>query len=154
MPSSFNQKPILPIAVFSYDQPRDEPDIFDMSFPFFDVLNFHFLPIVLKSKNWRDFLYNPIAAALMAKMDYNEKEKVQMKKEFMRMMITFELNEAKSQLLMGFFEAYLKLDDDEERQYQEEIKNLVPEEAMKIMEITTSWHKKDGKKVGKKAKLI
>lgn len=144
-----HRKPILPIAVFSYDEPRDEPDTFHMTFPFFDTLRFHFLPIVLKKRNWRDFLKqnNPIAAALMAKMGYNEDEKVQMKKEFMRMMITFELNEAKSQMLMGFFESYLVLNEDEERQFQKEIKNLVPEEATRIMEITTSWHKKTAVKV-------
>jgi flagellar biosynthesis/type III secretory pathway protein FliH len=150
-----HRKPILPIAVFSYDEPRDEPDTFHMTFPFFDTLRFHFLPIVLKKRNWRDFLKqnNPIAAALMAKMGYNEDEKVQMKKEFMRMMITFELNEAKSQMLMGFFESYLVLNEDEERQFQKEIKNLVPEEATRIMEITTSWHKKgreEGREEGRK----
>lgn len=137
-------KPILPIAVFTYDQPREESDTFEMQFSFFDVLHFHYLPIVLKKRNWRDFLRqdNPVAAALMAKMGYNEDEKVQMKKEFMRMIITFELNEAKMQLLMSFFESYLKLNQDEERQFQGEIQKLVPEEATKIMEMTTSWHKK------------
>lgn len=147
-------KPILPIAVFSYDEPKDEPDTFDMNFPFFDVLNFHFLPIVLKKRSWKDFLiqYNPIAAALMAKMGYNEDEKVQIKKEFMRMIVTFELNEAKTAMLMTFFEAYLKLNESEERKFQEEIQNLVPEEATKIMEMTTSWHKKgrqEGRQVGR-----
>lgn len=58
------------------------------------------------------------------------------------MIITFELKEAKTQLLMSFFESYLELDEVEERQFQEEIQNLLPKEATKIMEMTTSWHKK------------
>lgn len=61
--------------------------------------------------NWREFLYqdNPIAAALLCKMGYQEEERVQVKIEFLRMISRMELNPAKRDLIFGFFESYLSL---------------------------------------------
>ncbi|WP_210238494.1 Rpn family recombination-promoting nuclease/putative transposase [Aquibacillus sediminis] len=109
------RKPILPIALFSYDEKRYERDDFEMSFPFFHVLTFHFLIVELRKKNWREYIEsdNPVAAALLSKMNYSEKEKVQVKKEFLRMLVRMEINPAKMELINGFFESYLKLDQKE-----------------------------------------
>src|SRR5699024_571846 len=46
---------------------------------------------------------NPAAAALLSKMGYDEKERVQMKKEFLRMITRMELDPAKERLIYGFF---------------------------------------------------
>jgi hypothetical protein len=116
----------LPIAIFSYDQKRSELIQFTVSFPFFHVLTFQFLMLELKKMNWRSFIYtnNPVAAALLSKMEYTENEKVQVKKEFLRMLVKLELNSAKAELINGFFETYLSLNKIEEEELMDEIKQL------------------------------
>ena len=44
------RKRILPIAIFSYDKIKEEPNQFIVEFPFHQVLNFEFLKVELKSK--------------------------------------------------------------------------------------------------------
>jgi len=39
---------ILPVAVFAYDQVRDEPDLFALGFSFLEVLRFRFYKLELK----------------------------------------------------------------------------------------------------------
>ncbi|RKD25793.1 transposase [Ammoniphilus oxalaticus] len=138
------RRKILPIAIFSYDKNRDEQDTLDISFPFFDVMKFQYLKIELKKQNWRDYLKqdNPVAAALLSKMGYTEDERVKVKVEFLRMLVRLEQDPARTQLLTGFFETYLKLSRQEEQQFEQELNKLKPEEAKQMMEITTSWHKK------------
>lgn len=67
----------------------------------------------LKKLNWRTYIHtnNPVAAALLSKMGYTEKEKVQVKKEFLRMFVKMEINPAKAELINGFFETYLTLNE-------------------------------------------
>lgn len=135
------RKPILPIAVFSYDEKRKEPTTFSMSFPFQEVLTFQFLKLQLRTMNWRSFVYanNPAAAALLSKMDYTAKERIQVKLEFLRMLVRMELNPAKMALINGFFETYLKLDQKEEQILMEEIKHLQPQETEGILKLPNSW---------------
>ena len=134
---------IIPIAIFSYNEVRDEPDSFQLTFPFKEVLNFQYYTIELRKNNWRDYLKqdNPIAAALLSKMGYTKEERVQVKKEFLRMLVRLELDPARMHLITGFFDTYLILNDIEERQLQEEIQMLNPEEEEKIMELKTNWEK-------------
>jgi hypothetical protein len=134
----------LPIAVFSHDQVRDEPDNFQLGFSFLDVVTFQFYTVQLKKKQWRDYIQqdNPVAAALLSKMGYTEHERVEVKKEFLRMLVRLELNPARITLITGFFETYLQLDEAEMQRLQQEIKKLDPKEEERIMELTTSWHEK------------
>ena len=135
---------ILPVAVFSYDRIRDEPDSFALGFPFLDVLHFRFYKLELKKQNWRDYIRsdNPVAAALLCKMGFKPEEKVKVKLEFMRMLIRMKLDPARMELLAGFFETYLKLNEEEEEQYYRELGKLDRKEVEVIMQITTSWHEK------------
>lgn len=141
---------ILPIAVFSYPEKRDEADLFQVEFPFMSVLKFHFLKLELKKHNWREYIRgnNPIAAALLSKMGYREEERVQIKLEFLRMLVRMELDPARQTLLTGFFETYLPLSAGEEEQLEAAMGNLNKEEAEKMLELTTSWERK-GKMEGK-----
>ena len=136
--------PILPIAVFSYGAIREEPDSFQLGFPFLDVLRFRFYKLELTKRNWRDYIQgeNPVAAALLSKMGYRAEEKVQVKMEFMRMLARMQLDPARMTLLMGFFETYLRLNEAEEDEFQAKMEKLELEEVSKLMEITTSWHEK------------
>lgn len=97
------QKPIIPIAVFSYEEDWEEKQ-YTMEFPFFNVLTFNYMTLHLRKKNWRNYIRsdNPAAAALLSKMGYTEKERVQVKKEFLRMITRMELNPAKERLIYGF----------------------------------------------------
>lgn len=45
---------------------------------------------------------NPGAAALLSKMGYSASEKVQVKREFLRMIVKMELTPAKMRLGLGF----------------------------------------------------
>ena len=138
------RKPIVPIAVSSYDEERNERNEFNFTFPFFHVLSFKFLMLQLRKLNWKQYIKsnNPAAAALLSKMGYTEKEKVQVKREFLRMLVKMELNPAITELINGFFETYLKLNGSEETELMEEIKQLDKDEAEQIMKLPNSWREK------------
>ncbi|GGB38793.1 transposase [Lentibacillus populi] len=142
-----HRKPIIPIAVFSYKE-NWEKNQYIMAFPFFQVLTFNYLTLHLHKKNWRDYITsdNPAAAALLSKMNYKEEERVQVKKEFLRMIVNMQPDPAKERLIYGFFESYLKLNEEEEEQLMEEIKHM--DEADRIMEIPISYEEK-GKEKGR-----
>lgn len=142
-----HRKPIIPIAVFSYKE-NWEKNQYIMAFPFFQVLTFNYLTLHLHKKNWRDYITsdNPAAAALLSKMNYKEEERVQVKKEFLRMIVNMQPDPAKERLIYGFFESYLKLNEEEEEQLMEEIKHM--DGADRIMEIPISYEEK-GKEKGR-----
>jgi len=93
-----------------------------VDFPDFKVLEFNYQVVQLNRLNWRDFLNqsNPVASALMAKMNIAEKERAKVKAECLRLLITLKLNPAKMQLISGFIDTYLNLNPVEEIQFQEE----------------------------------
>src|SRR5699024_11883 len=115
---------------------------------------FNFLILeLLKKRNWRDYIKsdNPVAAALLSKMGYAEEDKVEVKKEFLKMLIRMELDPAKSKFLHDFFETYLKLNEEEEEELMKEMKHSDHADAM--LELTNSWEErgmKKGKEEGKK----
>ena len=96
--------------------------------------------------NWRTYIEsdNPVAAALLSKMGYTEKEKVQVKKEFLQMLVRMKLDSAKSRFINAFFETYLVLSKNEEEELMEEIKQL--DNAEEIMSLPNSWEEKGIKK--------
>ncbi|QLE58259.1 DUF4351 domain-containing protein [Nostoc sp. TCL26-01] len=137
--------PIFPIVIFSYDKPkRPANSQYTVNFPNRKILEFNYVAIQLNNLNWRNFLNqpNPIAAALMAKMDFKSEERVRVKLECLRMLVTLQLNPAKMELISGFIDTYLKLNATEEQALDTELKqaNLIEEEG--IMEIVTSWMEK------------
>lgn len=144
------RRKILPIAVFSYEQWRDEPDSFKLGFHFLEVLRFSFYKLELKKLSWREYIHsdNPVAAALLSKMGFAEEEKVRIKVEFMRMLTRLKLNPADMELIAGFFETYLRLNRQEEEEFYREMDRIDQKEAKAIMQITTSWHEK-GRTEGK-----
>ncbi|ABO49108.1 conserved hypothetical protein [Desulforamulus reducens MI-1] len=150
---------VLPITVFSYDKMNDEPDTFELGFSFLDVLKFNFYKLELRKLNWREFIKsnNPVAAALLSKMGYRKEEKVQVKLEFLRMLTRLKLDPARAELIGGFFHSYLKLNQQEEEQFEQEVRRLGKKEAEIIMQITTPWHEKgrmEGKLEGQLALVL
>ena len=117
-------RPIYPIAVFSYDFPkRLEKDNFTLDFPHYKVLDFNYKVVQLNQLNWRDFLTqkNPVAAALIAKMNIAKRDRPKVKAECLRLMVTLKLNPAKSQLIAGFIDTYLNLNSAEEEIFQTQL---------------------------------
>ncbi|WP_044736078.1 Rpn family recombination-promoting nuclease/putative transposase [Geobacillus kaustophilus] len=139
-----HRRRILPIAIFSYDATRGEPSSFTVEFPFLTVLDFRFLTIELRKLPWREYIRqdNPVAAALLSKMGYNEDERIEVKKEFLRMLIRLELDEAKQRLLFGFFETYLRLSEEEEIRLRNEVNTMEEKEAAKVMELIVSYEQR------------
>lgn len=118
--------PIVPVAIFSYGEKWDI-DTFSLAIMNVGMLKFRYLTIHLKSLNWREFIRkdNPITAALLSKVDYTKKERIQVKLEFLRILTRLEVNEAEHRLLYGFFESYLTLTDEEEAQLMREAERFL-----------------------------
>lgn len=147
------RKPILPIALFTYDKMHNEPDVFEMKFPFHHVLTFQFLKVELKKQNWRAFLTsnNPVAAALLSKMGYKQTERIQVKKEFLRMLARMELNPAKMELIFGFFESYMNLNQTEEEILMGSLRESKDESLEEfVKKLPNSWRDK-GLREGREA---
>ncbi|KAF0250166.1 MAG: hypothetical protein FD167_432 [bacterium] len=159
-----HELPIYPIAIFSYDEPkRPESNSYQVAFPDFTVLSFNYRVIQLNQLNWRDFVNkpNPVASALMAKMEIKSTERAKVKLECLRLLATLKLDRAKMQLISGFVDTYLKLNAQELEIFRQEIDQIIPTEKEQVMQIVTSWMedgiqqglqqgKKEGLQQGKK----
>ncbi|WP_406678059.1 Rpn family recombination-promoting nuclease/putative transposase [Moorella sp. ACPs] len=151
-----HQKRVLPIAVFAHDSKAEETNRHEVEFPFLKVLQFEFYKVQLKRLPWRQYLgsNNPVAAALLSKMDYSPRERVQVKIEFLRLLTRMQLDPARMELITAFFESYLVLNAEEEKTLQEKLpEELQPEEVQRVMELTTSWHLK-GRQQGRQEILL
>ena len=134
--------PVYPVAILSYDQPRNlEADIYRVEFPDKTVLEFRYTVIQLNQLNWRDFLRhdNPVASALMAKMGFTPEERVEVKKECLRMIARLKLDPDKTKQLAKFVDTYLRLNAEEKMQFKAAIQKLPDEEQEATMEYMTSW---------------
>ena len=137
--------PVYPIAILSYDKPRDlESNRFRVAFPDKYVLDFQFTIIQLNQYNWRVFMRrdNPVASVLMAKMGIAPEERVEVKKECLRMIVRLRLDRERSHFLSQFVGTYLELNAEEEKQFQAEVEKLPKQERKKTMEFMTSWERK------------
>src|SRR5699024_7644210 len=58
-------KPIIPIAIFSYDE-NWEKDVFQIKFSDWEVVRFNYLTLHVTKQNWHHFIkkVNPVSAAL------------------------------------------------------------------------------------------
>ncbi len=150
------QKKIIPIVIYSHDAKLEEPDNFVIEFPFLKTLEFKFFKIQLRKESWKKYIQsnNPVAAALISKMDWTEREKIQVKVEFARMLSRMNLSDEKNEFLVTFFETYLSFTEKEEEIYLSRIKNELDEkEVEKCMEFVSSYRLKgraEGIEIGRK----
>ncbi len=82
---------------------------------------------------------NPVASALMAKMNIALEERPRVKLECLRLLATLRLDPARMKLISGFIDTYLRLNVEEERLFQAEVNTIEPSEQEVVMEIVTSW---------------
>lgn len=147
--------PVYSIAVLSYDNPRTlQSNIYRVDFPDKTVNTFNFEIVQLNQLNWRSFLQiqNPVAAAFMAKMNIAAKDRPKVKFECLRLLSTLHLDKARTKMVSGFVDTYLKLNAAEEQIFQSEIVKLEQVKQEAVMEIITSWQlqgREEGREEGK-----
>ncbi len=156
--------PLYPIAIFSYDAPRTpQPNSYRVEFPDKVVLEFNYAVLQLNQLNWRDFLrhQNPVASALMAKMNIALEDRPRVKSECLRLVATLRLDPARMQLISGFIDTYLRLTAEEEEIFRAEIAKFEPVEQEVVMQIVTSWMeqglqqgRQEGKQEGELAVIL
>jgi hypothetical protein len=134
--------PVYPVALFSYDLPATpEPEAYEFSFPNRQILSFHYHTIQLNRLNWRDFVRrpNPVAAALMTRMQVAPEDRPRVKLECLRLIATLKLNPAKSALVAEFMARYLALSQSEVRVYNEQVASLDSPERTQVMAVMNEW---------------
>lgn len=137
--------PVYPIALLSYDSPRDaEEEVFRVVFPDKQVLEFRLTIIQLNRLKWRDYLRhdNPVASALMVKMGFAPEDRVEVKKECLRMIARLRIDRERSHFLAQFVDTYLSLNEEEEKQFIAKMETLPDEEKEQTMEFMTSWEER------------
>lgn len=152
--------PVYPVVLFSHNTPRrTEPSSHQVVFPDKIVLEFNYSVIQLNRLHWRDFLRqeNPIAAALMAKMQIQPQDRAKVKLECLRLLATLHLDAARMQLISGFIDTYLRLNLEEEQLFQMELGRMGLVEQEEVMKIVTSWMEQglqQGKQEGKQEEAL
>ncbi|WP_082967265.1 Rpn family recombination-promoting nuclease/putative transposase [Paenibacillus oryzae] len=136
-------KLIIPIAIFTADEGSEEPDKLVSIAGDHEILRFHFFKIELRRLSWRRFVdsANPVAAALLAKMGYNKKEKREMRLHYLRMLLKLrnQLDEARLQLVMSVGDLYFKPDKAEDRQLLDLLAEEFGEEEAELLELMPAW---------------
>jgi hypothetical protein len=104
-------------------------------------MKFNYEVVQLNRLKWRNFLQNrnPVAAALMAKMNIAPQDRPRVKLECLRLLATLRLDPARMKLISGFVDTYLRLNAEEEIQLKSQVNTLQSEEQEEVMEIVTSW---------------
>lgn len=156
-------KLIIPIAIFTSNETRDEPDTLFMQIPGHEIVRFRFLKVELRKQDWRTFVDsdNPVAAALLAKMGYNEREKRQVRLAYLRMLSRLgkRLDDARIALIMSVADLYFEPDPEQDEAMLQQLREQDPEGAEALMELMPAWKRwglkkawrKAWRKVGKKA---
>ena len=80
-------------------------------------------------------------------MNIPTEERPFVKAECLRLLATLKLDPARMQLISGFVDTYLRLDDTEKQVFQTAISTMGLEEQEEIMEIVTSWQQEALEKV-------
>jgi hypothetical protein len=136
--------PIYPVVIFSFDEPkRPEANNYQVKFPSLNVLDFNFAAIQLNQLSWRDYLtqQNPVAAALMAKMNIPTAERPLVKAECLRLLTTLRLDPARMQLISGFVGVYLELNAAEEEIFKDTVGRMGLNDEEVYMKMMTSWER-------------
>jgi flagellar biosynthesis/type III secretory pathway protein FliH len=55
------------------------------------------------------------------------------------MLVGLKLDPARTQLISGFVDTYLRLNKDEQKEFQAELEKTIPAAKEEVMEIVTSW---------------
>ncbi|BAZ15281.1 hypothetical protein NIES4071_71530 [Calothrix sp. NIES-4071] len=134
--------PIYPIVIYSHDAPlTQEPSSFQIDFPGWTPLKFEYRVVQLNQLDWQNFVNttNPVACALMSKMRMRAEDRPTVKLLSLQLLTSLGLNAAQIELISGFIGTYLKLNETEEAEFQEQIATIEPKQQEQVMEIVTDW---------------
>ncbi len=148
--------PVYTIIVLYGETPKKPiPSIYRVELPDRLILEFHYAVVHLNRLDWRAYINhdNPLAGALMTKMNFKAEERPFVKLECLRAITKFRLDRKKMRLLSSFIDTYLNLTAEEEAIFQKEVAKIEPQRRKKVMELTTSWEQRGiaiGEKRGEK----
>lgn len=75
----------------------------------------------------------------MAKMRIAPEDRLRVKLECLRLLLTLKLNRAKSKLIWGFVESYLRLGAEDQAEFQREFGTLPESEQEAVMDYVKYW---------------
>lgn len=136
-----HQLPIYPIALLSFEGIKVQPQRFALQFHDLAMLEFRYRTVQLNRMDWRTFLNssNPVASALMARMQIREQDRPAVKLQCLRLLATLRLDERKCRLIAQFVSSYIRLNADEMRIYQRNLEIMPNRERQAIMQFTNEW---------------
>ncbi len=139
-----HQAPVYPIVVLTAESPLYAvPSEYVVAVSGWTVLQFNYRVVQLNRLPWRDFIRheNPLANALMAKMQMTPEERKQVKVECLRLILTCQLDPARMQMLAGFVDTYLRLPPQEEQWFETEVAKFDPPNKENAMYLMTTWER-------------
>jgi hypothetical protein len=135
----YPKMPIRPIALFSFDTPKT-PQLsqFVVAFEDKEVLKFNYDVVQLNQLRWRSYLKqeNPVAGALMSKMNVDPKDHRKVKAACLRLVLGLPPRRDDKRFLYYFVSSYLPLTPQEDVEIAQEL-NLSPEKKEVVMEFMT-----------------
>jgi predicted transposase/invertase (TIGR01784 family) len=137
--------PVYPIVVFYNNRiKKPQPDIYQIKIGEEVVLELRYHVLQLGHLNWRDFIRNenPIAAALMARMNIRQNEMPYVKLECLKLLAKAKLNRKRMRLIAGFVDAYLQLNAEGEKIFQQEVSKTKGRQREAVMEYVTTWERR------------
>jgi hypothetical protein len=149
------ERDIIPIVVFADDHlwkqeiDREYKVEYDESY-----LNFRYKKIKLKELDYKKYLTsnNPLAHALMVKMGFDKKERVKVKAEALRLILTNRIDEARQSILINFVNESMVLTEEDEELFSKII--YQEERYMEVKEMITIYEEKGIEKGIEKGELI
>jgi len=136
-----HQVPVFPVGLLTYDSPRERaPNEYEVKIGDHAVLKFQYETVQLNLLDWRDYVGsgNPVGYALMSKMRMKPEERKLVKLECLRSTLSLGMDEARTELIAGFVNTYLRLKPEEEQWVVQELKISNPEQPL----FWTYWHEK------------
>ena len=118
------------------------PDHFELSLAGKTFMRFEYHLVKLKNLDYRQFLEsnNPLAYGLMAKMEYNRKDRVRLKADFLRWILACPIDPARQSLLVEFVETYVALADHEQAEFQQFVRS--DPEYTQVQQMITTYEQK------------
>lgn len=135
-------RPVLPIALFTYDSPqRAEENSFVIEVPYFIVNQFNFKVIQLNRLRWQDYITkeNAVAAALASKMKIKPSERPQVKLECLKLLGSLKLDPAKNIVIGDFVDRYLTLNPQEQETFDLLLDQLNLKEKTQVQDLSNQW---------------
>src|SRR5947209_2072363 len=99
------------------------------------------------SSTWRT---NPVASALMSKMKIAPQDRAHVEFECLRLMTTLQLNPAKMQLIAGFVDTDLRLNETEQPELRTQLAGVALKPEAAVMHIVSVGKKRASRTGGSK----